>query len=622
MDSDKFSIGPLAAVFPDSNAHYEDIDYNATDEIIERKSLPRLNDEHEEATYENDISESKTPLITRSHDIAFSDYEDRDFDDAPLNRPFQLLNQNYSEETDSEFMDSSDLGIEKLLAYEDIDKDYKQFEEVETIIGEQIDEKMNLISTFQLPSLSDISEEHEPIVPIPITISETDGRFVSALDHPGSGEDKSTSDYNTLTPEITKSASVGLNDNISDSISDNSSLLLLSTGELDWPELIPLGEKRVEEEVGFVTFKSLVAAIPDEEHETKSPPIRSILQIMTIDFLNELISKTVDHVVAKETISSHYQALDNEKLINALIQAYHNFIAEQEHNHFLNSKMYEYFKRGHNRRVLLVLEPHINLREYQRYVRALRVLDYWINVAAQTKKRCAFLLSSVTMDLSYVMNIVMCSEEHFEKVVLRTLTANRTDSFRCFVERELRHINQKRCEISDARLFLITRKHTLARIADKIQKLEKINHNISMDSFISMQNKVVALVKKIEERNAELRKMRFNYHSELHEIQHNREKAMTLKAKLDNCNIILTEKLIYRDAVRQNIRKLKLKHNWLRKEYSNISYKGGLMDMPALMFDYDETVEKVLQKQAIVSELKETIRRTTQRITDLDSRYI
>lgn len=42
--------------------------------------------------------------------------------------------------------------------------------------------------------------------------------------------------------------------------------------------------------------------------------------------------------------------------------------------------------------------------------------------------------------------------------------------------------------------------------------------------------------------------------------------------------------------------------------------------MPALMYDYDETVEKVMAKQDIVKELKETFKRVSQRIIELETR--
>lgn len=136
---------------------------------------------------------------------------------------------------------------------------------------------------------------------------------------------------------------------------------------------------------------------------------------------------------------------------------------EKETCNFLNSRMVDYYKRLKNFRLIKALPENLILPEYQRYMEALKWLDHVLNVAKETKRKVSFLMSSVLMDLTYVQNIMMDTEEHLQNIVLK-LIGKRSEYLYKVAERELKLIEKKRNEISDERMFLLTRKHTLAQI--------------------------------------------------------------------------------------------------------------------------------------------------------------
>ncbi|TDG51718.1 hypothetical protein AWZ03_001778 [Drosophila navojoa] len=544
-------------------------------------------------------------------------------DESNLRESLQpLWHSSSSKENESHSDEETNLDIDHIMGYDKID-DYAKIEVRELVQEDTIEEKVKFLANFIVPSLSDISEEHEPNVIKSKTISETQGKFVNPIDEKSNSSsssseksnDSESAEYKTITPESTKTNSIGLIDTSSaDNITINSDGLDSVDFEIFQPP--------VRKETNFTFEKALVHGFRLGSLIEPEPTYKEEWMELAKGFLTEIINQVVNKAEADIAINLASNKFDKSKLMDQLHHEFTNYMIEREFNYSLNSKMSEYYKRGQNTRTLSPLKPNEYRKEYLRFIAALNLLDHRLKIAAETKKRTAFLMSSVSMDLSYIMNIVMGTEEHFDDLVMKTLTTNRSDYMKQFVERELRYMSQKRYEISDTRLFLITRKHTLGRIADKIKKLETINEEISMDDFINIQNQVVALTKKIEERNLDLKRVRQMHHNELHQLQHNREKAKIMRAKSKICESLLLDKQMEEDSIRGTLCAAKLERNKIRKDYSDLSYRGGLMAMPALMYDFDETVNKIKEKKASIEELRESIKKISQRVAELEARCV
>ncbi|XP_060648846.1 uncharacterized protein LOC132786351 [Drosophila nasuta] len=486
---------------------------------------------------------------------------------------------------------------------------------------DSVQAKKIFLDDFEIPSVSDISEDFddhrlstmklkESTVSMQPVAKEDKGRFVDPL----TGLSV-TSSSSSSTTEVSQPS------------------------EEDFAQLAPIDEKdRLDKFDELAAIKTTVVIAPDNEdvfgkftrefltptiafdaheYEEKMRQHQQTLKI-TLDFMDDLIYMVVKEVEDEKRESRFKHQLDKRKLILKLIEARDSYLYERDVNTFLNARMCDYYKRGRNTRPFATLPKSSEAREYTRYKQALFTYDYHINAMAKTKTKSSYLLGSVMMDLSYIDNIGRQSEEHLELVMLSIL-GKRSDYLYRVTERELKLMREKRNELSDTRRFLITRKHTLGRIKEKLAKLEKINDELVMDDFISIQNQVTAINKKIEERNVELKRLRFTYHSELHIAQHNRERSIAMASKLKEHSRKLSKKLEIQRSLRERLYNAKMERSRLRKKHVDLTYQGGLLAMPALMHDYDETVEKVRTKQALVQEMKETIARLTQRIADYNT---
>lgn len=121
------------------------------------------------------------------------------------------------------------------------------------------------------------------------------------------------------------------------------------------------------------------------------------------------------------------------------------------------------------------------------------------------------------------------------------------------------------------------------------------------------------------EKNNELRKLRANYDMDLHLTQHNRDKTLSLEFRLREAKQKFRDIQIKQRKLREQIYKGKVKRNKLRKEIADVVYAGGLLTMPLLMHDYDETVEEISSLQAKVKETKETMHSMNKKIADYEA---
>lgn len=103
---------------------------------------------------------------------------------------------------------------------------------------------------------------------------------------------------------------------------------------------------------------------------------------------------------------------------------------------------------------------------------------------------------------------------------------------------------------------------------------------------------------------------------------HNREKSVAIACKLKEYNLTLQKTMEAQRVLRERLYKAKVERARIRKQHSDLTFQGGLLAMPALMHDYDDTMDKINTKHASINEMKETIVRLTQRIAFLETRCL
>lgn len=93
-----------------------------------------------------------------------------------------------------------------------------------------------------------------------------------------------------------------------------------------------------------------------------------------------------------------------------------------------------------------------------------------------------------------------------------------------------------------------------------------------------------------------------------------------LKDVIETERSSLDEFLSERNSLRQYIYQLKLKRARIRQELKELSIQGGLLDKPALMYDYDQTEKRLSGLRGLVNRLKITFETLQQKIVKLERR--
>ncbi|XP_026841761.1 uncharacterized protein LOC6590378 isoform X1 [Drosophila persimilis] len=357
----------------------------------------------------------------------------------------------------------------------------------------------------------------------------------------------------------------------------------------------------------------------ERDSDAEARTHRTELMIITQDFLKDLINALVNKSETINLDNLLRTRCDKSKLMEELITVTKNFYFEKLDNIFLQGRLVEYYKRSKNMRVFSQLDPE-DARSYgTRYTASLDQVDFMRNRFITAKRKNSSLMNKVLLELHYTQTNASRSEAHLNQTVRHYLSLQDMEYLKRLTDRELRLMNVKRNEISDTRLVLITMKHTLGRLTEKINQLERVGDDLYINDFISIQNQVVTLDKKIEERNIELKKLRCKYHVDLHVIQHNREKALALAHKLQLCKASLEKLLDTQHAKREDLYRAKMDRTRLRKQQKEMSYQGGILSMPSLMYEYDNTVKGLLVKRTSVFKLRETLKNLNRRIQEYES---
>lgn len=73
--------------------------------------------------------------------------------------------------------------------------------------------------------------------------------------------------------------------------------------------------------------------------------------------------------------------------------------------------------------------------------------------------------------------------------------------------------------------------------------------------------------------------------------------------------------------LRERLFSLKLQRNRMQAHIKKLSIQGGLLDKPALMYDYDHTVERCREQNYINNCLKSTMRQMQKKIEEISKNF-
>jgi len=329
--------------------------------------------------------------------------------------------------------------------------------------------KEDFLENFILPSISDLSTESsdiEVLASLRATIEETVlqqeldvGKFVNPL----TGETESGSNADEVKPKEEVEEQ--------EEEEEESS----TSSEFEWPfdddDILPIApivddKMDMAMEMFLDVHQSVLNA--REESTTALELERSVQQVRQIvfQFLDKVIDdavNTAEYVDPSEVLRTK---LDKEKLMDQFQKTYIQYLATKFFNADVNNKMFEYYRRVGQLRCFDKLLPKVEVTEYHRYIDAIHKYDHLTKRVDETKKTNGALLSSVRLDLEYVHNMALKSVESLETCFRETLLRKDAEFLPRVVENELRRMQQMRNEVSDSRLWLITRQHTLGRLVE------------------------------------------------------------------------------------------------------------------------------------------------------------
>ncbi|XP_043643646.1 uncharacterized protein LOC122613506 [Drosophila teissieri] len=476
--------------------------------------------------------------------------------------------------------------------------------------------KTNFLRDFDVPSLSDISEEHEPSdqspdVKSPIGEEHDAGFYADPTSNMDSGPSSASESIGDVEEEHQAEGAAPESEVVSLDISDIPEFI-------EPPVLSGPQEKQVTlEEISTLSKVAFsFAEVRIEPAHLLASEIEAVVGELLFDLFEEAAIKSDIH--NKECVIR--AKFDKSKLLDELQKVVNSYLYERSTNEMVGNRLIEHFKRNRNARVFVALSPENEKRFHGRYMQALAQLDNLKYRVVVAKHKHALQMNRVILDLHSAQSLASITEERLEHLLRKHLVRADSDHLRRLVDRELRLMTVKRNEISDARLFLIIKKHTLGHIFGKLQELDTLSDTLSIRDFLAVQNDVIALQKKIEERTVDLKKMRTQFLMDVHLTRHNREKALALAEKFEVKKILLRNAIKNQRSLRRRLYEVKMERKTMRQQSKDLTFQGGILSMPSLMYDFDSTVERLKEKRETVAKLRETMRALQRRVSQLEGR--
>ncbi|XP_014101286.3 cilia- and flagella-associated protein 184 [Bactrocera oleae] len=171
-----------------------------------------------------------------------------------------------------------------------------------------------------------------------------------------------------------------------------------------------------------------------------------------------------------------------------------------------------------------------------------------------------------------------------------------------------------RKELSKSRLILIKKQHLFTELQKRLNKIQNIGNGLKLFQFENLQNDVIQLFKKNDERDSELAKARTQQLFDVHISTHLRERILMLRNRLSVQKLTFRELLRQSQITRRNLYKQKQIRAQIRKEIKDYTFQGGILSKPSLMLDYDQTVEEIDQKRVAVEALRSQYKKIVDKI--------
>uniref|UniRef100_A0A0K8W6Y7 Coiled-coil domain-containing protein 96 n=1 Tax=Bactrocera latifrons TaxID=174628 RepID=A0A0K8W6Y7_BACLA len=171
-----------------------------------------------------------------------------------------------------------------------------------------------------------------------------------------------------------------------------------------------------------------------------------------------------------------------------------------------------------------------------------------------------------------------------------------------------------RRELSKVRLILIKKQHVFTDLQTRLNQIQNIGNGLKLFQFENLQNDVIQLFKKNDERDSELAKARTQQQLDVHISSHLRERVLMLRNRLSVQKLTFRELLRQSQIARRNLYRQKQIRAQIRKGIKECTFQGGILSKPSLMVDYDRTEQAIDEKRIIVEALRSQYKKIVDKI--------
>ncbi|XP_053963328.1 coiled-coil domain-containing protein 96-like [Anastrepha ludens] len=338
-------------------------------------------------------------------------------------------------------------------------------------------------------------------------------------------------------------------------------------------------------------------------------------------FLKELIAHVVEKCEYIDPKVLLRQNLNKAALIEQISKKLDQLELEQKTRTFLSRRVAEFHYRKGRYRVFADDAPETINAEINKFKDATKKLDHILAREEEVRRISEEKMANLREEEWFMQEKNHEKLQELEQLVRKTF-AYPGERLVTVVDSELQVMAKVRDEISKVRLVMIENQHSNAKMTEKLKQLEDIGNNLLLREYESMQNEVQALGKKIEERNVDLNKSRMRCNADLHKMGHLKEKQAMLRDKIRIQKSMMGLLDEQKKSARENIYNSKTERNVVRKEIKELRYQSGLLDKPALMMDYDNTVVQLKKVGKAVEKLRDKQEDLQRKIAKLESKCL
>ncbi|XP_004536002.1 kinesin-like protein KIF20B [Ceratitis capitata] len=352
---------------------------------------------------------------------------------------------------------------------------------------------------------------------------------------------------------------------------------------------------------------------------------------VVVGFIDDLLQLVSDAAQYKDPNEILRKTIDKRKLMDEISVKIRALEVEQSVRHYLNRKVVDHHKRKQMYRA--IIDDSAEDLEFlmAKYQDQLQSYNYILGKQDEVDTVTKLKIDTLTARRGENERLAHKMVRQFEEMVKHALIPKidkleegenaskrpekgRYDERLRIITIYLKKMANVRKELSEARLEFIKKQHAYADLKERLNKIQDIGNGLKLYQYENLQNEVMQLGKKVDERDTELAKARNIQQLDTHINTHLRERTLMLR------NQLAVQKMTYKTLLkesqdtRRHLYKQKQVRSHIRKEMREHAFQGGILSKPTLMLDYDQTEDQILQKREIVEGLRSQYSKLVEKI--------